>query len=85
VGIPKGQKVCPCCQEKTNVWPFHLFANHKELGAMGSGISLQFEFNQAMIVNMLVLFLGTGIYNLSLNFSYKEGSPCGVHEQYLIQ
>jgi hypothetical protein len=84
VGTPRGLKTCPCCHEKTKVWPFHFFANYKEMGAIGAGISLQFKFNMAMLGNLLVLFLGTGIYNLSLNFSYSEDSPCGVHEEYLI-
>jgi hypothetical protein len=84
VGTPRGRKTCPCCHEKTKVWPFQLFADHKQLGALGAGISLQFKFNQAMVVNLLVLFLGTGVYNLVLNFNYWEDSPCGVHEEYLI-
>jgi hypothetical protein len=72
VGSSSGVERCPCCHEKTDVTLFPLSVDQTTLGQLGSGISIQFKFNQAMQTMIFLVLIFSGIFNLRENQKFQN-------------
>lgn len=65
--------MCECCGNSVMKTDLSMNCELKELGFLGVGVPLYFNFLKLSMVNLLMISLISGIYNLTKN---TRGSAC---------